>query len=194
MQTSLHIMALVSALDEEAVGGRILSTEFYKKERAAYFFIKNDKKRLALGFSYHPAGSGVFLVPASKIRIDTREKPRPLFGLDDAVIVKAEQLGFDRIFTLTVESSGATSHLLCEALGPNGNIWRLDESFARVASMRKKSFTPGTRYEPPPPLDKIDPRVQTIESLRTLFAEGPKTSIARFVEKNLHGFDRRLAL
>ncbi len=194
MQTSLHIMALVSALNEEAVGGRILSAEFYKKERAAYFFIKGDKKPLALGFRYHPAGSGVFLVPASKIRMDTREKPRPLFGLDDAVIVKAEQLGFDRIFTLTLEQSGVTSMLLCEALGPNGNIWHLDESLGRLASLRKKSFTPGTRYEPPPPLDKIDPRVQTIESLRARFAEGPKTSIARFVEKNLHGFDRTLAL
>jgi predicted ribosome quality control (RQC) complex YloA/Tae2 family protein len=193
MQTSLHIMALVAALQEEAVGGRIVATEFYKKERAAYLFIKRDKKRLALGFRYHPAGSGLFLVAASKIRLDTREKPRPFFSLDDAVVVRVEQLGLDRIFTVTLEQSKTTTHLLCEALGPNGNLWHLDESLARLTSLRKKSFTVGTPYEPPPPPDRIDPRGLTVDSLQTVAAAGPKTSLRLFLEKNLHGFSRSLA-
>jgi len=72
MQTSLHIMALVAELKREVVSGMITGTKFYKKERAAYFFVKKDRSRLALGFIYHPAGSGVFL---SLIHISEPTRP-----------------------------------------------------------------------------------------------------------------------
>jgi len=192
MQTSLHIWALVRALQTEGCGGDISSTAFYRKERAAYIFIKRDKKRWALGFRYHPAGAGVFLVPASKIRPDTREKPRPLFGFDNGTIVAAEQLGFDRIFSLVVDRSGVVSHLVFEALGPNGNLWHLDDSRARLSSLRKSSFTPGETYEPPPLPGRLDPREITIESLRANMPT-EECSVRLFLERNLLGFNRTLA-
>jgi len=93
MQTALHILTLVEELNREASGARVVSTEFYKKERAAYLFLKAGKGRLAFGFVYHPHGTGVFLVPASKIKLETREKPRPFFSLEGSAFENAEQLG-----------------------------------------------------------------------------------------------------
>ncbi len=53
-------------------------------------------------FSYHPTGHGIYMVPASKVKITTREKPWPIFKLDGTVIESVEQFGFDRIFKLNI--------------------------------------------------------------------------------------------
>ncbi|HDL01822.1 MAG TPA: hypothetical protein ENH23_06280, partial [candidate division Zixibacteria bacterium] len=65
MQTSFHIHTLVQELNKEILGAKIISTEFYKKERSAYIICKN-KSRLALSFVYHPTKSGIYLIPPSK--------------------------------------------------------------------------------------------------------------------------------
>ena len=76
MQTALHILAITGEINQFLVGSTLSNTEFYKKERAAYFFAKKKGQSLmALGFVYHPAGAGCFVVPASKVKVDTREKP-----------------------------------------------------------------------------------------------------------------------
>jgi predicted ribosome quality control (RQC) complex YloA/Tae2 family protein len=185
-------MAVVESLEKEVIGASITATEFYKKERAVYIIIKGEKGRLALGLRYHPAGAGLFLVPASKIRIETKEKPRAIFSLDEGRITSVEQLSFDRIVSLTVENSDSTFHLLFEAMGPNGNLWHLDKSFGRLASLRRKSFTLGERYQPPPLFDRIDPREVTAESICSLLTDQPLQSPAAILAKNIHGFNRTL--
>ncbi len=72
MQTALHIAALVAQLKEEITGGTVGFTGFYKKLRATYFQVEKNRSTTALGFVYHPSGSGCFGVPASKLRLDTR--------------------------------------------------------------------------------------------------------------------------
>ena len=101
MQTAYHMMALVRQLQNEIVGGKIINTEFYKKERMAIFFVKKDKTN-ALVFSYHPTQHGIYLVPASKIKMKTREKPWPIFKLESAIIDNVTQFNFDRILMLTI--------------------------------------------------------------------------------------------
>ncbi|MDH4156162.1 MAG: NFACT family protein [candidate division Zixibacteria bacterium] len=193
MQTALHITALVNELKSEAVGGTMTSTEFYKKERAAYLFIKKDKGRVALGFVYHPAGSGTFLVSASKIKIDSREKPWPVFNLEGAVITAAEQCGFDRIFTLSVARQGRSYTLVFEALGPNGNIWLLDESGVKEATLRNRKYDKGEKYEAKPLIGKHVPAELTAGKLAELVSAAGNQSLLTVIEKNVLGFNRTLA-
>ncbi|RKX23683.1 MAG: hypothetical protein DRP45_09935, partial [Candidatus Zixiibacteriota bacterium] len=104
MQTALHIVSLVAQLEQELLGGKVVSTEFYKKARAAYFHVRQAKTVRALGFVYHPGGSGCFCVPSSKVKVETREKPWPVFGLEGSVITSVRQKGLDRVFELNVSN------------------------------------------------------------------------------------------
>ncbi|MFQ5500086.1 MAG: hypothetical protein ACE5FH_10500, partial [Candidatus Zixiibacteriota bacterium] len=127
-----------------------MATEFYKKERAVYLFIRHQKSRLALGFVYNPAGWGTFLVPASKIQIQTREKPWPVFKLEGSTVHSVRQIGLDRIFEMTIDRKGSEISLIFEAIGPNGNVWLLDCDGRKQATLRKRDFTANDPYQPPP--------------------------------------------
>ncbi len=158
MQTALHIQALVAELKETIVGGKIVRTEFYKKERSAFFFIKSDRSLNALGFVYHPAGAGCFLVPASKVMPTTNEKPWPVFALEESVVESVEQYANDRIFKINLSTDAGRRTLVVEAMGPNGNLWLLDENSCRLATLRKKTYDQKEAYAPPPqPEHLVDP-------------------------------------
>jgi len=150
MQTAFHILSLVNELQKEIVGGQIVSTEFYKKERAAYIFVKHHKSTNALGFLFHPTGFGTFMVPASKIKIETREKPWPFFDIVGATVTDVKQVGFDRIFELAVEKDKTKRRLIFEAIGPNGNIWLVDDDNKVQATLRKRDIETGDKYKPLP--------------------------------------------
>jgi predicted ribosome quality control (RQC) complex YloA/Tae2 family protein len=195
MQTALHIMALVAELEREILSGTITTTEFYKKERAVYFFIKKDRSRRAFGFAYHPTGFGTFVVSASKIKIDTHEKPRSVFKLEGSVVTQVKQLGFDRICRVFLDKDGREMSILVEALGPNGNVWLLDEQHTRLASLRKRTFAGGDRYQAPPLPDKLSPKELSVASFMDRFERRRDASLplVGFIEKNILGFDRILA-
>jgi len=157
MQTALHIAALVAQLKNELVGGQIESTEFYKKLRTAHFLVRKGRERLGLVFVFHPAGSGVCCVPASKIILETTEKPWPIFGLDGAEVVDVIQPSLDRIFELVVRQGEKNHRVVFEALGPNGNLWLLDHSGGKLATLRNRKFVQSEHYEPPEISDRINP-------------------------------------
>jgi len=193
MQTTLHITALVNELKNAITGGIIYSTEFYKKERSAFFFIKKEKSRLALGFVYHPAGSGTFLVPASKIKITTREKPWPVFDLVKAVITDVEQMGFDRIFTIEIEKEEVKNTLVFEAIGPNGNIWLLDENDNKSATLRNRKYTTGEKYVCTPPPEKLSPFDVTPSHFIRWAEDKHVPSFVTMLEKKILGLNRTMA-
>ncbi len=192
MQTALHILSLVDEIRQQLVGGRIVSTEFYKKERAAYFFVKGAKSRMALGFVYHPHGTGVFCVPASKVKIDTREKPWPIFDLDGAVIESVAQLGLDRLFKVTVKAGTQEAVVLFEALGANGNVLLLDPDGNIHGTLRKRDFEKGAPYVSPPPFEGIDPIEITAADLSGLIENNPTTRLGILLGKNLIGFNKTM--
>lgn len=192
MQTSFHIISLIAELKNEIQGGKIVATEFYKKERTAYLIIKG-KKRLALGFLYHPTKSGVFLIPPSKIELTTREKPWPIFGLEGEVISDIKQLGFDRFIEITFEKNKKKSYLIIEAIGPNGNLWHLDAAYSRKATLRKKDFKTGDRYETPPAQDRLDPLTITAEQLVARQKEKEDLAPVYLLERYVSGFNLTLA-
>ncbi len=193
MQTALHIRAIVTQIERELAGGEIVSTEFYKKERAAYLFVKASKSRQALGFIYHPHGAGVFVVPASKVRLDTREKPWPIFKLEGGTITHVRQLGLDRIFVLDIERGSNNWELVCEAIGPNGNLWLLDEAGEIQATLRKRDFTPGQPYTPAELPPKLNPFEVSFESFTTAFREGNHSSLVAFLDRTFLGLNTTLA-
>ncbi len=192
MQTALHILSLVNELEREAVGGKIVGTEYYRKDRAFYLFIKK-KQRLALGFVYHPVRWGTYLIAASKVKIETREKPRPIFDIADATITGVEQLGLDRIFTVTLEHGKKISKLVIEAIGPNGNIWLLDEKDGKHATLRRKDFKPGQPYEIQPIKEQLNPLSLTESDLADALKQHAELPLALFVERHVRGFNTTLA-
>jgi predicted ribosome quality control (RQC) complex YloA/Tae2 family protein len=157
MQTALHIAALVAQLKNELVGGQIEATEFYKKLRTALFLVRKGRERVGLVFVFHPAGSGVCCMPASKIKLETTEKPWPIFGLDGAEILDVVQPSLDRIFELVVRQGREDRRVVFEALGPNGNIWLLDRKGGKLATLRNRKYIKGGHYEPPEISDRINP-------------------------------------
>lgn len=194
MQTALHILGLVRQLQREAVGGRIVSSEWYRKERAAYLFIKQGKNRLALGIVYHPAGSGCFLVPASKVRLDTPEKPWPIFDAEGATIASVKQRGLDRLFEIGLDHTTRRHYLAVEALGPNANIWHLDEEHSLLGTLRKREFEPGQPYNPPALPPHLDPTTAVAEDLADCWRQNEDLSAVQLIEKHVLGFNRRLAV
>ncbi len=192
MQTSLHILSLVAELKREIVGAEIVSTEFYKKERTAYFFLKGQKSRLALGFSYHPSGFGCYLVPASKIDVQTREKPWPVFELVGARVTEVRQLAFDRIFELTYEKEGTRGAVVFEAIGPNGNILLLDGERCPQATLRKRSLDSHSPYSAPPLPDRLNPLKITKEQIEDLMRDAEEASPGALLEKKVLGLNRTM--
>jgi len=189
MPTALHIAALVNQLKAEIAAGRIVSTKFYKKLRTALFIVKKDSHRTALAFVYHPAGSGCFCVPAPKIKLETTEKPWPIFGLDGADVVEIVHPALDRIFELVLRHEGEVRRVVFEVLGPNGNLWLLDRSGGKQATLRNRKYVVGERYEPPEIGDRISPYEITGE--RLLARLGPKIdrSPMAALKGGLLGFD-----
>lgn len=193
MQTAFHIYSLVQELNKELLGAKIVSTEFYKKERSAYLICKN-KSRLALSFVYHPTKSGIYLISPSKINLTTREKPWPIFALEGAEITKIEQLGFDRIIQITVSHKDKIKYLIFEALGPNGNLWLLNDKKEKEATLRKKDIGKNELYEISPLPGKLNPNELTAVSLLDACSQKPDLALTFFLDRTIIGFNITLAI
>ena len=193
MQTSFHIHTLVQELNKEILGAKIISTEFYKKERSAYIICKN-KSRLALSFVYHPTKSGIYLIPPSKINLSTREKPWPIFSLDGAVIEKIEQLEFDRIIQIRLSHNDKTKYLVFEALGPNGNLWFLNDKMEKEATLRKKEIGKNELYKTSPLPDRLSPIDLTVDSFLELCRKKEDLALTFFLDRYMLGFNITLAI
>lgn len=191
MQTALHIYTLIREMKDFIIGAEFIDTEFYKKEREAYLLFKAAKGTQALGLAYHPVGYGAFLLPRSKINVPTREKPWPFFQYAyGARVVSVRQYYLDRIFRIDLENDNSFG-IICEAIGPNGNFWLLDEEDRIVATLRNKEYDPEQRYIPPPGIDKLNPFEIDFETFRERLT-GEGLSIANAVKKNIIGYDEIL--
>ncbi len=189
MQTALHIAALVNQLKHEIVGGRLIATQFYKKSRTALFIVQKGHERLALALIYHPAGSGCFCVPASKIRLDTTEKPWPIFNLEEADIEDVTQPELDRIFEVILTRDSEKMRLVFEVLGPNGNIWLIGEDGTRKGTLRNRKYDKGDKYNAPVTVDRIDPFAITSELLVARMSEQAGRSPLAALKAVLVGFN-----
>ncbi len=192
MQTAFHILSLVKELNDAILDGTITGTEFYKKERTALLIIKQSQ-RVALSFQFHPAKAGVFVVPASKITVDTREKPWPIFKIDGAKIIGISQIGFDRIFRIDIVSEGKKQGLIFEVLGPNGNLWLVDDQDKIQATLRNREYDASSPYQPFEISGKLNPLDVTVEHLRGMGEQKPDSTVTFLLEKSLLGCTRLLA-
>ncbi len=194
MQTSLHIRALIDQMKRELIGGEVTSTAFYRKLRAAYIYVKSDSGHWAFAFVFHPGGAGVFLVPASKIEVDTTEKPWPIFELSGAKVVNVEQIGLDRIFAIQFSTKSGERRVICEAIGPNGNLWFTDSNDRILATLRHREHKPQEQYQPMPHRTGLNPFQVTSDQLKSAIVAGDHSmSSVTFLEKQILGFNRSLA-
>jgi len=198
MQTALHIQTVTAEARRELTGAEFYSSEFYRKERAAYLFFSGSKKKFALGLQFHPLAHGAFFVPAGKVRYDTPEKPFPFFQeLYGAKITLVEHVAFDRIIKLTLESgdSGASvSYIIVEALGPSGTLWLLDSSRCKQAVLRHRKFSTDETYELPGAGKRLAAFDLDGESLRGAFNEYMELEITGAIRKSISGFDETLCV
>jgi len=193
MQTALHIYALVKELKDCLSGGRFISSEFYKKEREAYLLFKVKKGTVALGLAYHPAGFGAFVIPRSKISVKTKEKPWPFFQpAYGAEIISVKQLGLDRIIKIDLIDRPDIYSIIVEAIGPNGNLWLLDDKAKISATLRNKKYDAETPYNAPALLDRLNPFDFRAERLAELIKDS-RVEIGSFLHRNFLGLDKVLA-
>ncbi|MCP4703716.1 MAG: fibronectin-binding domain-containing protein [candidate division Zixibacteria bacterium] len=193
MQTALHIYALVEELKETLISGKLVASEFYKKEREAYLFFKVKKGTVALGLAYHPTGFGAFVIPRSKISVKTREKPWPFFQpVLNSEVVSIEQLGLDRIIRINLQNNSDKHSIIVEAIGPNGNLWLLESDNKILATLRNKKYETDIEYTPPSPLDRLNPIDFKSEQLIGLIEEN-SLEIGSFLNKNFLGLNKILA-
>lgn len=193
MQTALHIFALTRELQSRIIGAKFVDTAFYKKEREAYLFFQTQESTYALGLAYHPVGFGAFLVPRSKIEIDTKEKPWPFFqNALGRKILSIEQAGLDRIVRLQLGDDATEFTIVVEAIGPNGNLWLLDGQEQIVASLRHKKFEPGQKYEIPSPPERLNPFEIDASRFKEALKNHQGQYISNFLRKNIGGLDEIL--
>jgi predicted ribosome quality control (RQC) complex YloA/Tae2 family protein len=193
MQTAFHVISLVAEARNEIVGGSIVATQFYKKARTAVFLVKTDKSQIALGFFFSPSGSGTIVVPSSKLSVESTEKPWPIFAINSGTVSSIEQIGFDRVFRMTITNDLSVHHLAFEAIGPNGNIWFLDDNDRVLGTLRNRAFAEGDIYSPPALPDKLNPMALTSDTLLERFSSIAECDLAPALDKNILGLNRTLA-
>ncbi len=194
MLSSLDITRILIESSSHLVGARMGSIEYYRKERAVQIYL-DEERRHCLTMSFHPQRNGFFVLPSSRSRLDTGEKPRPFAReMVGGRIVSVAQRPNDRIVEFEVKTEAGSGYLIFEILGPNGNLWVTDGDKNLVGSLRDRKFVAGQRYEPSPLPDKLDPATVTHDDLRLIFERHPDINPARSLEKSLYGIDYHLAL
>ena len=193
MLSSLDITRILAESSPELIKSNITGVEYYRKERAVQLYLKNDK-RLCITLSFHPQRSGFYVLSPSRSRLDTTEKYRP-FAKEvwDGVIESIRQIPNDRIVELEIAAGGKRWYLAFEILGPNANLWLLNDDRQMLTSLRQKDFTPLQPYSPTPLPEKHDPAEVTSGILQRLFDEQPDANRARLLEKHIYGLDFYLA-
>lgn len=194
MLSSLDITRVLAESSEFIEGGEITSVEFYRKERAVQIYIQASKK-YCITLSYHPHESGFYILTAGKSRLDTSEKYRPFAReIWESEIKSIRQIPNDRIVEIEVTKGEQFFYLIFEVIGPNGNLWLLDENKNPIATLRRKSFNAREPYQIPTLPSKIDPYSLNQDKIEKLLADNPGSDPVRLLEKNIYGFDYLIAL
>lgn len=194
MQTALHIYALAREINDSIIGAELLRTEFYKKQREAYIFFKNESAIYALGLVYHPIAFGAFLLPAGQVEMETSEKPWPFFQrIAGAMVQSATQLDFDRIIRINLKKDAADYTIIIEAIGPNGNLWLLDGDNKILATLRHRKYDQLQSYVAPSNIEKLLPVDIQPSVLKEALCHDENIPIEIALKKNVTGFDDLLS-
>ena len=193
MLSSLDITRILAESSAHLEGGTLAAIEYYRKERALQLYVKREK-RFCLTMSFHPQRNGFFILPAGRSRLETTEKPRPFAReMVEGTLDAIRQYPNDRMVEIEITYVNGRGYLIFEIIGPNGNVWVLDEKKRMTASLRDKAFTRGQPYQPASLPDKLDPFAVDIADLRRLFGGDPDGNPARLLEKGLYGLNYELA-
>lgn len=193
MLSSLDISRILAESSRLLIEADISAVEYYRKERTVQVYFKSTK-RYCLTMSFHPQRSGFYILPAGKSRLDTTEKYRP-FAREvwSGKLISIIQVPNDRIIELSIENQNKRFILIMEVIGPNGNIWLLNDQRQKISSLRNKKFKAGEEYQPPPLPQKLDLSGVTTDDLARILESSSGANLARTLEKNIYGLDYYLA-
>lgn len=193
MLSSLDITRILTEAAHLAQGAHISSIEYYRKERALQLYFKAEKS-YCLTLSFHPQLSSFYILPAGQSRLETTEKYRP-FARDiwEGQLVSIRQIPNDRIVEIEVVREDRPWFLIFEILGPNGNVWLLDQDKKVIASLREKPSAIGRPHQPASLPQKLNPYTLDNNSLETLLAADSDMNLGRRLEKSIYGIDYYLA-
>ncbi|MFH2037777.1 MAG: NFACT RNA binding domain-containing protein [Candidatus Zixiibacteriota bacterium] len=192
MQTALHIYSLVNELRDRLSSAVLIESEFYKKEREAYLHFKTEKGIYLLGLVYHPVSFGTFIIPRGKVNLTTSEKPWPFFQIAyNSSVTNISQIGLDRLIQIELQSNEDRFRIVIEALGPNGNFWLTDSENIIIATLRNREFSTSESYQPPQPLDKLNPFDFDLKDLISIFRRSDQY-LENVIKKSFLGLDKNI--
>ena len=181
-------------MNSSIIGAKLVRTEYYKKEREAYLIFGNGDTKSALGVIFHPVSFGAFIVPESKAKVETSEKPWPFFQqVKGATVESVTQLGFDRIFKIVLNQEEEKYAAIVEAIGPNANLWLLDHDDMIMATLRHKKYDESKSYSPPPGGERLNPMALDIEKLKEALGKHRDLAPDIALKKCIVGLDDILA-
>lgn len=203
----LTVMSVVGELDRKILGAKI--DKVYQPERDEIFLkVRSGSENFKLVLSVSSSNARVFL---AKEYEKQNPKKAPVFcmtlrkHIQGGVITDIEQVGFERIIKITVESydelrSKTKKDLYIEIMGKHSNIIlvnrdenRIIDSIKRVplSVSRVRQVLPGGEYNLPPKQEKISPiSVANGRDLQVLLDRLKRSddTIYKAITKNILGF------
>lgn len=203
----LTVMSVVGELDRKILGAKI--DKVYQPERDEIFLkVRSGSENFKLVLSVSSSNARVFL---AKEYEKQNPKKAPVFcmtlrkHIQGGVITDIEQVGFERIIKITVESydelrSKTKKDLYIEIMGKHSNIIlvnrdenRIIDSIKRVplSVSRVRQVLPGGEYNLPPKQEKVSPiSVANGRDLQVLLDRLKRSddTIYKAITKNILGF------
>lgn len=203
----LTVMSVVGELDRKILGAKI--DKVYQPERDEIFLkVRSGSENFKLVLSVSSSNARVFL---AKEYEKQNPKKAPVFcmtlrkHIQGGVITDIEQVGFERIIKITVESydelrSKTKKDLYIEIMGKHSNIMlvnrdenRIIDSIKRVplSVSRVRQVLPGGEYNLPPKQEKVSPiSVANGRDLQVLLDRLKRSddTIYKAITKNILGF------
>src|SRR5688572_3281651 len=173
---ALALHAVADELRASVVDGRVQKAFLADEQSLALELYAQGQRRWLLA-SAHPEAARAHLVTEPQRRGTERVTPFLLLvrkHVRDARLVAIEQPPLERVLELRFahrEETGLRREvaLMLELMGRRSNLVLVDEDGTILDALKRVSrqtnptrpIVPHTRYAPPPPLDRLDPRLAT---------------------------------
>lgn len=202
---SAMVRAVVLELDSLLINARIDKIHQPEKDEI-HLLLRNNGENYRLVISSSANNSRIHLSSIQKENPPTPYNFCILLRkqLTGGRISAIEQLGFERVIKITVESKDEMGYaqirrIYAEIMGKYSNIMLTDEDDRILGVIRPVDFTtsqkrqvlPGMRYEMPPSQDKISPLHETMESFIGAYgAVYPVPSVDKYLSSRYQGLSR----
>ncbi len=203
------IFCLMLELNHKLSGGRIEKVKQSENGKDIIFSIKKDYKSVHLFYSSDPVNCHLELWTDRDFDpIQDKYADTPFFsGVLKGKILKAEQIGFDRVVRITCLKKSELEKekeydLVFELTGRNTNLILINKEDNKILDCLKKidpsrsryrQISSGLKYVLPPAPKKKNPLEIQEDEFESSLSQKAQTGIIAFLEESFSGMDRTLA-